>query len=116
MPSAAARTSSAERHSLTPPALPRPPAWTWALTTHSPPPSDWAAAAAAAPLLARVPRGTGMPYSANSCFAWYSCRFIWLGGVGDGWERRYFEAKPPCKQRRAPRRHEHHLEHRIAYG
>src|SRR5690348_12968914 len=100
IPSAAARTSSLERHSFTPPALPRPPACTWAFTTHRLPPRDWAAAVASAALRAGIPRGTGMPYSANSCFAWYSCRFMLaqelLGWLGE----QYFEAKHPNTQRR----------------
>ena len=43
MSAVAARTVSRSRASLTPPALPRPPACTWALTTHRLPPSDCAA-------------------------------------------------------------------------
>ena len=35
MPAAAAATSPTDLASLTPPALPRPPAWTWALTTQT---------------------------------------------------------------------------------
>ena len=37
---AALRTASMSRASLTPPALPRPPAWTWALTIQRSPPSS----------------------------------------------------------------------------
>ena len=59
---AAARpTSSAERHSFTPPALPRPPAWTCALTTQTGPGNSRAAATASASLAAALPAGTGTP-------------------------------------------------------
>jgi hypothetical protein len=72
---AAASTSSSERASFTPPALPRPPACTCALTTHSEPPSASAAAFASCALRATRPSGTGIPYSANNAFDWYSWRF-----------------------------------------
>src|SRR6056297_1840722 len=73
---ASSRTWSGVSVSFTPPALPRPPAWTWALTTQLLPPISSAALAASSALRAGTPRETGMPYSANSCFAWYSWRFI----------------------------------------
>src|SRR5688572_10871047 len=73
---AASRASSGVLTSLTPPALPRPPAWICALTTKSPPPIDFAAARASSPLRTARPAGTGMPTSANSSFAWYSWKFM----------------------------------------
>src|SRR5690348_13993623 len=74
---AASSAASASLTSLTPPALPRPPACTCALTTTRPP-SVLAAARAASGLLARIPSGTGMPYRAKISLPWYSCRFILL--------------------------------------
>src|SRR6201991_375337 len=76
MPLAAARTSSRLRQNLTPPALPRPPAWIWALTIHCEPPRCLAASTAASGELATLPGGTAMPYLANSSLAWYSWKFI----------------------------------------
>jgi len=76
MPLAAARTSSKLRQNLTPPALPRPPAWICALTIHCEPPSALAASTAASGELAILPGGTAMPYCANSSLAWYSWKFI----------------------------------------
>ena len=58
---AAALTASGSRATLTPPALPRPPACTCALTTHSAPPSARAAASASSAVAATSPSGTGMP-------------------------------------------------------
>jgi hypothetical protein len=72
MAAAASRTASGDCTTFTPPALPRPPAWTWALTTQVLPPISVAALAASSALRAGMPRETGMPYSANSCLAWYS--------------------------------------------
>src|SRR5690606_4226562 len=69
-------TSSKFLASLTPPALPRPPAWIWALTTHRSPGMDLAASTASSGVRAMRPAGTAMPYSANSCFAWYSWKFM----------------------------------------
>src|SRR6185312_5090624 len=80
MPAAAERTDSRSRASLTPPALPRPPACTCALITQTEPPSARAASTASAALAATRPCGTGMPYVRNNSFAWYSCRFM-LGRV-----------------------------------
>ena len=57
MSAVAERTVSRSRASLTPPALPRPPACTWALTTHSLPPNDCAAATASSALFAAFPAG-----------------------------------------------------------
>ena len=33
-----------------------------------------------------IPRGTGMPYSANNRFDWYSCRFIVASSCGGNGE------------------------------
>ena len=46
---------------FTPPPLPRPPAWIWALTTHTGPPSFCAASTASCTVKAGMPRGTGTP-------------------------------------------------------
>jgi len=70
-----ARTSSSERASLTPPPLPRPPAWICALTTHSGPPSRRAASTASATPNAGSPRGTGTPKRRRISLAWYSWIF-----------------------------------------
>ncbi|CFN64087.1 Uncharacterised protein [Bordetella pertussis] len=59
------RTSSIERPSLTPPPLPRPPAWICALTTQTGPPSFSAAATASSTEKAGIPRGTVTP----NCFS-----------------------------------------------
>ena len=61
MPAAAARTASRSRASFTPPALPRPPACTWAFTTQTAPPNARAASAASSGLAATCPAGTGIP-------------------------------------------------------
>src|SRR5579859_200654 len=76
MPLAAARTSSRLLQNLTPPALPRPPAWICALTIHCEPPRCLAASTAASGELATLPGGTAMPYFANNSLAWYSWKFI----------------------------------------
>src|SRR6478735_3662410 len=73
---AASRTSSTVFTSLTPPALPRPPAWICALTTQWSPPMARAASAASWAVRATRPGGTGMPASAKSCLAWYSWKFM----------------------------------------
>src|SRR4051812_44587929 len=59
--------------SFTPPALPRPPVFTWALTTTRPP-SATAAASASSGSVTTVPTDTGTPCLANSSFAWNSIR------------------------------------------
>src|SRR5438874_1606453 len=59
--------------SLTPPALPRPPVRTCALTTTGPPSED-AAARASSGDTARRPSETGMPTRRKSSLPWYSCR------------------------------------------
>ena len=57
--------------SLTPPALPRPPVSTCALTTTGPPSSS-AAARASSGVVASRPSETGMPNCWKSCLPWYS--------------------------------------------
>ncbi len=53
---------------LTPPALPRPPACTWAFTTHNEPPRAWAAATAASGESATWPLGRGWRTGQISAF------------------------------------------------
>ena len=64
---ACASASSGVFASLTPPALPRPPAFTCALTTTTP--SSSAAALASAGVWATIPSVTGTPCLAKSSFA-----------------------------------------------
>src|SRR5688500_12363242 len=65
--------SSGVEASFTPPALPRPPVLTWALTTTGWP--NFAAMAwASAGLVATSPGSTGTPWAAKRSFAWYSYR------------------------------------------
>src|SRR5680860_1398078 len=59
--------------SLTPPAFPRPPTFTCALTTTRPP-RDSAADSASSASCTTVPRVTGTSCLAKSSFAWYSIR------------------------------------------
>ena len=54
------RTASGSAASFTPPALPRPPVWTWAFTTTGRP-SRSAAATASSGVKATSPVGTGSP-------------------------------------------------------
>src|SRR5262245_920596 len=56
--------------------LPRPPAWTWALSTTGLPPNRSKAAAASAGEAATMPRGIGAPAAASSSFAWNSWIFM----------------------------------------
>src|SRR5262245_4950622 len=77
---ACSRASAEFLASLMPPALPRPPIWTCALTTHGKPTFS-AAATASSTLVAASPDGTGMPWRANSCFPWYSSRSIRRAGT-----------------------------------
>src|SRR5882724_9646928 len=82
MPSIFLKTSPASsglRASLTPPPLPRPPAWICAFTTTTPLPeaiSSRAAATASSWELTSLPRGTATPYPRRSSLAWYSWIFI----------------------------------------
>jgi hypothetical protein len=66
--SACRRASAGSWASWMPPALPRPPICTWALTTTVPPISA-AAASASSGDQATLPRGTATPYLANSSLA-----------------------------------------------
>src|SRR3569623_35075 len=84
MPLAAARTSSRLLQILTPPALPRPPAWICAVTFHCEPPSALVASTAASGELATLPGGTVIPYCANSSLAWYSWKFIPIPRANEG--------------------------------
>src|SRR2546427_2952864 len=71
--SAAARASSGVCASLMPPALPRPPTGTWALTATGP--SSPHARAASSAVRATLPGGIGIPSEARTSFAWYSRSF-----------------------------------------
>src|SRR5688572_32699558 len=70
------RTSSIDFATLTPPPLPRPPAWICAFTTHTLPPSFFAAATASSTLNAGKPRGVAMPNWRKISLPWYSWIFI----------------------------------------
>src|SRR3984893_5268668 len=72
---AAASAPTAPSATFPPPALPRPPAWTWAWTTTSPP-RRWAIARAWAGVSATSPPGTGTPNSLRMALPWYSWIFI----------------------------------------
>src|SRR5438552_5997722 len=72
---AAASAPAGSSASLIPPPLPRPPAWTCALTTTLPP-RRWAISFACAGVSATSPLGTATPNSRSSAFAWYSWTFI----------------------------------------
>src|SRR6266487_4417847 len=65
--------SAGSAASRTPPALPRPPVLTWALTTTAVP-SRSATARACSAVSATSPGRTGTPCAANSSLAWYSLR------------------------------------------
>src|SRR3954469_7422974 len=71
--------------SLTPPALPRPPVLTWALTTTVPPPSFSADARASSGVVATCASSTGTPCAANRSRAWYSKRST--GTSSSSWRR-----------------------------
>jgi hypothetical protein len=71
MAAAFSRASSGDSASFTPPALPRPPVFTCALTTTVVPSSPAAAAASSGVSTVR-PGRTGTPCAAKSSFAWYS--------------------------------------------
>src|SRR5262249_30984076 len=79
---AAASAPAGSSARFPPPALPRPPAWTWAFTTTRPP-MRWAMARASAAVPATSPRGTGTPNSRRIAFAWYS--WIFMRGTGARW-------------------------------
>src|SRR3954447_11613275 len=82
MASALSPASPGVSANFTPPALPRPPVFTWALTTTGVP-SRSAAARASAAVDATTPGSTGTPWAAKSSLAWYSNRSTqvlrWLG-------------------------------------
>ncbi len=59
--SAYSLTCSSDLATFTPPPLPRPPAWIWALTTHTGPPSSSAALTASSTDMHGMPRGTVTP-------------------------------------------------------
>src|SRR6185312_1829865 len=75
----AASASARVLATLTPPPLPRPPAWICALTTTtSVPACCWTlgiAASASSTVIAGMPIGTGTPYFWKSCLPWYSWIF-----------------------------------------
>ena len=73
MRAASRSASSGVSTTAIPPALPRPPIGTCALTATRP--SSRAAAAASDGVRANRPSGMGMPAAANCCFAWYSRSF-----------------------------------------
>ena len=70
-------TSSIDFTTLTPPALPRPPAWICAFTTQTGPPSSLRRLAPPPRRVnAGMPCGTGTPNSRSTALAWYSWMFI----------------------------------------
>src|SRR5215467_12442078 len=79
----AASASARDFATLTPPPLPRPPAWICAFTTTtSVPACCWTfgiAAIASSTLIAGMPIGTGTPYFWNNCLPWYSWIFTSAG-------------------------------------
>ena len=66
--------SSGDLAIFTPPALPRPPIFTWALTATTEVPSSAAAWDACSGFSATIPRSTGTPCFSNKSRAWYSYR------------------------------------------
>ncbi len=74
MSSARAAASSGLLAIFTPPALPRPPVFTWALTTTTGVPSSAAADLASSTVVAMMPRSTGTPCASKTSRAWYSYR------------------------------------------
>src|SRR2546428_13345490 len=80
---AACSAAAGSSASLMPPALPRPPACTCALTTTLPL-SRWAIARACAGVSATSPFGTATPNSRSSALAWYSWIFIREGSQDQG--------------------------------
>src|SRR3984893_5668700 len=88
---AAASAAAGSSASFTPPALPRPPACTCALTTTLPP-SFAAIAFACAGVSATSPFGTGTPNSRRIALPWYS--WIFIAGLGSGSKRRVWGSHP----------------------
>ena len=72
----ASRTSSSDFATLTPPPLPRPPAWICAFTTQTLPPSCFAASTASSTLKQAKPRGVATPYLRKISLPWYSWIFM----------------------------------------
>src|SRR5215831_9359186 len=70
------RTSPSDFATLTPPPLPRPPAWICALTTQTLPTSSRAALTASSTEKQGMPRGVATPYFRSISFAWYSWIFM----------------------------------------
>ena len=75
-------TSAIDLATFTPPPLPRPPAWIWALTTQTLPPSDSAAFTASSTEKAGMPRGVGTPNLRKISLPWYSWIFMSLESSG----------------------------------
>src|SRR5437763_247555 len=76
------RTSSIDFASLTPPPLPRPPAWICAFTTQTLPPIACAALTASSTEKAGMPRGVGMPKRRRISLPWYSWIFTTSSSAG----------------------------------
>src|SRR5215211_2660542 len=70
--------SAGDLATLTPPALPRPPVCTCALTTTGPP-APRAIRATSSGFVATVPGFVGIPYPASNSPAWYSWIFMQRG-------------------------------------
>src|ERR1035437_6093032 len=75
---ASSTASSGVFASLTPPPLPRPPAWTCALMTARPPNSFAIRPASSGESVTR-PRGVATPNPRRISLAWYSCIFMAVG-------------------------------------
>src|ERR1700675_2055976 len=76
---ASSAASATDLAILTPPPLPRPPAWIWAFTTTPVAPAEsrfLAAVCASSRVMATSPRGTATPYLASRVLAWYSWIFM----------------------------------------
>src|SRR3954452_25405305 len=95
---AASRAWSADFTSFTNPALPRPPAYTCALTTHIPTPRCLNACAASSGVRTTSAGGTAMPKFERICRAWYSWIFMascdYIGGAGARQRTRQAEVRP----------------------
>src|SRR5450830_530703 len=83
---ASSTASSGVFASLTPPPLPRPPAWTCALTTARPPNSFAIRPASSGESVTR-PRGVATPNPRRISLAWYSCIFMAVGESSRGKRR-----------------------------
>src|SRR6478735_9177440 len=90
------RTSSVLAANFTPPALPRPPIFTWDLTITGRP-SRSAAATASSTVVTTVPSGAGTPWARNNSLAWYSYRSTWSPDA-----RRGFASRSEHGSRQAP--------------